>query len=526
MDRTNPNSYGPDPSRMLGPQLTRQPLSDTVQPIQEALDSLAPEEAYLIDSLGQGAKRTVNSQLIHDMAMSGETTDTMRAQVQAAKASDQALSMAEQSMNLGDDEFEKIFAQLQSEMGSTPAVPERGPMQAPGHLEQGLAALMSLANPRYAYDIASVPYQNQARIREENYQTAVQKYGQEMAKRGDRIQMLELRMKYAENKRQEAVEVARRAADDAYKRGEARRAEGLQMRGNLYDSKSVSELEDRVKLMRENHPEFLPSSEVISGLKKQFTDAEQAAQEKIKFQAEKEETDRVAGVLDDFRSWVGVNFPTGVSLGKSELKNISEEAKAWAEQHGVPLAKFPKFYERASVAEENLQVRKDEFKRNDERYDEEAELRNLTKQIKETELKQKQENLKKTLAGETASDPAKKAKRKQIGSLDTKIETARITVEQKLNQNTPTDPDERVKYFKSITDALSDEYVLVNRKRELVGGKTMNFQQYLAERYPAEFGKAVKAFIPGFKGEIGGLGKGTAQGTVPPKPPSGFGAPK
>lgn len=511
--RINPQSYGPEQAGLTGqggqdaaisppgPPLTRAPMTDLTSVYKDALDALDPEEAYFLDSLAIGHQKRQSTNVLLDAAMSGETIESIRGQVQAAEASEKALKLAEQSMGLSDDEFNQVLAQLQGEMGTMPNLPERGQIEQPDRLSQGLAAVLSLASPQHAFSIGAVPYQEMARRREEAYQMDVQRYGQAMAKRKEGLEMLELRLKVADQRRREAAETLQQEAQRAFQRGEQRRGQALQARSQIYDAKTEAELDDRLRMMRENYPpEYVPDRAVIDGLRKEIKAREQGASEKAKFEQEKEVKDREAAVVDDFRSWVNSQYPAGVSIGPDEVKFIQSEAKRMAEETGVKLAKFPTYGERTAPATASQAFQEQRY--NDEAPERAQRARNavLEGEIKEVDLKRKREALDKELQGDNSDSG--KAKKKQISTLTTKIETARLTLDQLLNQPMPADEEAKAKHVAKIRELFIDEYTIVSKKRELAGGKAPTPQAYFSERFP-QLGNLFGPIAGGGKTSVG-----------------------
>jgi hypothetical protein len=500
--RTNPQNYGPDQAGLgdtamapVGPPLTRQPVTDLTAVYKDALDSLDPEEAYFLDSVAKGHQKRASTNVLLDAAMAGESLDSIRGQVQAAEASEKALRLAEESMGLSDQEFNEVLAQLQGEMGAMPMMPERGQIQQPDRLSQGLAAILSLASPQHAFSIGAVPYQEMARRRDEQYQLDVQRYGQAMANRKENLELLEMRLKIAEQRRREAVETLQQESARAYQRGEQRRAQALQARSGIYDAKTEAELDDRIRVMREQFPsEFLPAKEVIEGLRKELKAGAEAVTQKAKFDQEKEAADREATVLDDFRNWVNSQYPAGVTIGPDEVKAIAAEAKRMAEETGVKLSKFPAYGERKAPATESQKFQEQRYQ--DEAPDRAQRARNavLEGEIKEVDLKRKKEALERELGADNSASG--KARKKQIGTLTTKIENAKIALDQHLNQGVPDDEKGKAGYFAKVRELFIDEYTIVAKKRELAGGKAPTAQEYFTERFPN---------LKGLFGQIGGV---------------------
>ena len=512
---TDPGAYGPQ-----GPELTRQPATDVVEPMRQALSDISPEESYVIDSVGKAVGKSTSAGLLLKHAMqTGETTESIRKTIEAADASEMALELAEVSIAQGidDDEFERLLAQMGQEGQNMPGIPQRGQQKMPGHLEQGLAALLSLGTPEHAFSIGAVPYQNEARKVEEQYQHDVQAYGQEMAKRSERINMLEMRMKFAHQKRQETAETVRRLADEAYKRGETKKAHGLTLRGQLYDAENATELDDRIKTMREQgYAEFVPDAKTISGLKLQFTNAQKTLEDKAKLDADKAEISRIDKGVDDYRASVAL-YTQGAHITPAMVAQLEKDRQTFAKENNIPLHRLPKPMER-TIASNDLAERK--FKQEGDRYDDNQWARDAERIEKQLDIDWKRERLAKEIAGVGAKDPAKIAKRKKISSLDTKVETARLELDKHLHQELPTDPEERAKYDKRIRDLVTDEYTIVAAKRKLLGGKVPTFGEYLKEQYPA----AVAGFGPIQPGEINPDPKVATKAAI--KKPSGFGAPK
>jgi hypothetical protein len=495
------------------PMAVNQPYRDMTRPLEDALSNLEPEVAYLINTVGSGVQRGDSTRLLLDQAAKGETVDSMRSQVNAARASDEALRLAEESLNLSDSEFNQLMEELRGEVEGRPVMPRTEEPESPSTLEQIISAGLSLAMPNQAFKIGAVPYEVAKQRRDEQYQVNVQRYGDQMARRAERIDLLENRVRIAETRRREAAENVRRLADDAAKQGQVEKANALNMRSKIYDAKTPEEIDDIMRIMRENFPpQYLPDRSVVDGLKSQLKAATQGETEKLQFQKDKESADREAAVLDDFRSWVDSNYPSGVSLGKEEVKIINAERQRWAKEHNVPLSKFPVYSERTAPATEGLNFSK-------ERYDDGEELRKLIVDEKKLGIEKKKADLEKEVKASTPEEQGKKARRKQLSSLETKIDNARIAFEQHL-QRGPGDDQEA--YTKKMLDLFVNEYVLVSKKRQLAGGKAPSLMEFYRERFGGD-----SSFIPPpLSGAIGNLGKGTSQQgnpTTGPKLPGGVG---
>lgn len=506
-DATNPAMYGPEP--------VRRPMMDTMAPLADALQNLDPEMAYVLDQVGKGVQRQQGSELLFDAAKSGETVESLQGQVKAAQASDSALKLAEQSLQVSDQEFEQILAQIQGE--ARPEMPTMEQPQSPNRIAQILAAGLSIADPKNAFAYGAAPFQMEQAQRQQRYQENAQRYGEQMAARAEKMDFLEVKLRMAEKRRAEASEEVRRLADEAFKRGEKMKSEALSVRARIYDSKTTAEVDDLLKVMRENYPpEFLPAKETIDGLKSSIKAAQDADIQKAKFQADKEEGDRVAGVLDDFRAWVLAQYPSGVSIGPAEVKIINDEAKRISKEHNVPLAKFNQYYERTAPATQNADLA-------ERRYEEAEDMRNIALDIKKVELDQKKATLEKALAAEPVEGAGKKAKRKQIGSLTTKAENAKLALDQHLNQSPKEDDAGGAEYWRRARELLIDEYTIVAKKRQMAGGKVPTILEYFKERFPNDSG--VFSFNP-LRGGINNTGRGTSQQGNPvkiePSLPSGI----
>lgn len=207
--RTDPQQYGPPQ-----PQPVRQPLTDQVEPLRQALQNMDPEMAYLVDSVGSTVGRRSNADVAMKAALTdGATVKSLREQVQAADAAEAALKAAEESMTLDDSTFDKLLGQLDQETNQMPQVPQRGAFEQPSHLEQGIAAFTSLGTPEHAFDIGAVPYQVSAMRREEQYGYAQDRYKSQLQGREDRLQLLKLRLTEQNRRDLAQLEVKRQAGD-------------------------------------------------------------------------------------------------------------------------------------------------------------------------------------------------------------------------------------------------------------------------------------------------------------------------
>lgn len=482
LDRTNPDMYGPE--------YARRPMADTIAPIKDALESLTPEEKYLIDSTGETVSRRVNSSMLFKQALqTGETTSSLTQQVQAAEAADAAYKLAEQASSLSDQEFQQAMQELQNEMQGGPQMPVPGQVQQPDRLSQALAAIFSVATPEHAFSIGAVPYQNQMRIRDENYQIQLKQYGADIAQRDDRIKIAELKLKMAAQNREESSQRLYQMAAEASRRGEAKRAAGLKARGDLASAKSLTELKDQIQVMRENFPDMLPDKEVLDGYRNQLELGAKAAEEKAKLELDKEERTNLNSLVDNFRQSVNSMIPADRAIGPTEQKAIKDFAVKFASENGIKLNQLPWEYPTRDISPAlgfQQQKYQDEAPTRAQDYKNKV----LEGEIKATDLEKKRQAL---TEGPPSKDKADK--RKRLNSLNTKIDTAKIAVDSILQQPVPEDPDERAKYFAKLRDAFTDELATVQLKRKEAGGKAPTINEYIEERFPGFTGRAVSSMF-------------------------------
>lgn len=503
---------------MYGPEYARRPMADTIAPIKDALESLTPEEKYLIDSTGETVSRRVNSSMLFKQALqTGETTSSLTQQVQAAEAADSAYKLAEQASSLSDQEFQQAMQELQNEMQGNPQMPVPGQVQQPDRLSQALAAIFSVATPEHAFSIGAVPYQNQMRIRDENYQIQLKQYGADIAQRDDRIKIAELKLKMAAQNREESSQRLYQMAAEASRRGEAKRAAGLKARGDLAKASSLADLKDQIQVMRENFPDMLPDKEVLDGYRNQLELGAKAAEEKAKLELDKANEENINREVDNFRANVSANFPPGSTITKAQADEINKQAEKYAKEAGIPRDKFMVAMERISSATENSAFTK-------QKYQDEQSGVSIEGQIKRETLKGLIAKNEKALQEPVSKDKA--TKQKQFAKVTESIEKAREKLDALKLQDPPPigtyangspNTTQRDAYYDKIREAFAEELSAVRRKRQLAGGKPPTADEYLKERYPELYGakKAGQKMIEKLGDLFGAVKADTAPETQP-----------
>jgi hypothetical protein len=515
--RIDPQQYGPQQGMDTpvdgGPSYVRSPLTDAVAEMRDALSSVDPEMAYLVDAVAANTKKRSGADLLLDEAFKGNDLSVLRGNVEAADASEEAYQMALETMKLSDKDFERLMGELEGAM-ALPELPEMGQPQQPGQLEQGLAALLSIGTPEHAFEIGSVPYQNEMRKVEQQYLLDQQRYGQKMAQREAKIRMTELRLSQADKRREEARQRIYQLQEAAIKKGDQKEAAGWKLRAEIYSAKSVEEIDDRVQAMREQGlSQYLPGQGVLDGLKATIKAQVQAEKDKLEHGKQKEEADRVSAVADDFARWVDDFRPSDRAITEEDVKTIRAEAKKWAEDNKVPL-------HRLAIPGVRGESPAFQFRQNTEfpyrqEQDRQAQTNFESRGLAEGWLTGDIGNTRPNVGFKD-----KKAKQAAVTKLDSQIQELRDKTQRAMFavslpfEDPDKEPQERTKRSNQVEEALHAEYTKVMEKRVKVGGKRISFSEYVKQQYP-EYAKGF--FQKAFREVSKGL---SVPGVDPKNPPS------
>jgi len=185
-ERIDPQSYGPEP--------VRPPMMDMVEPLAQALQSIEPEMAHLVNSVGSYSQKRDWGDILMSKAFTGQTVEGMWNEVNAAKAADMALDLAGDSADFDDTEFDEILSQLDSEVNSSPQVPQIGNPKTPPREAMALSALLSLGTPEHAFNIGAAPFMGMLQQRDQDFQQQMLVYKANLQKREEKIGYLKLRL--------------------------------------------------------------------------------------------------------------------------------------------------------------------------------------------------------------------------------------------------------------------------------------------------------------------------------------------
>ena len=338
--KTQAQNYGPQPVPPQ-PNPVRNPLTDQVAGIADALDRIDPEEAYLIDSIGQNVSKRASSDSLADLAYQGMDIAQMRSTVAAAKAAEDAMRFAEQSMNLSDQEFEMAMGELEQEMGGGGQVPGQSDLEMPSHLEMGASAVMSVLDPTNAYAYGAAPFNVSEQRRQEKDQRRMLQFQVDEKRRGERINLLEKKLELADRRRQIASKTYQDLIQQAQERGDKQTASALVWVKEFAESKSESSMDDAVDVLKRQFPKWAPDGVAIARKRKEFRDIK-----KIEEDAAKEKADQAKSVNDDKivqDTMAPINArlqPGGMGISEIDAPLLEADIQQAAKDSGIPRWRF------------------------------------------------------------------------------------------------------------------------------------------------------------------------------------------
>src|SRR3990167_1893659 len=171
----DPASYGPPPLNM-----------EVGASLRESLGYLDEPTRWLMEARGQGVKKRFAMDMIGKAADQGETPSDLAEYADAEDAAKNAMAMAEASLKMSDADFENLYGQLTQEVGSAPDMPVKGQPEPIGGTEAAITGVTALLFPKHALKIGAVPFQNAISARDQLYSENVQRYGEQMARRGEK----------------------------------------------------------------------------------------------------------------------------------------------------------------------------------------------------------------------------------------------------------------------------------------------------------------------------------------------------
>lgn len=185
--------------------------------IPSAWDQLSPFHAYLANTFASKAKNKGMLDLRLTRALQGESLEEQDAvdyqQTQATKARELAM----QSMNMPDEEYERLKEDLRTEMSNRPSMPGRSPLRTPSTGALAAAGIGALLNPGFASSIAAAPFKEGLRQQAADDERAGMQFEVDTKEWSDRLRFLESQMDDARADRntriQAAIELAKMEDD-------------------------------------------------------------------------------------------------------------------------------------------------------------------------------------------------------------------------------------------------------------------------------------------------------------------------
>lgn len=211
--------------------------------IPSAWDQLSPFHAYLANTFASKAKNKGMLDLRLTRALQGESLEEQDAvdyqQTQATKARELAM----QSMNMPDEEYERLKEDLRTEMSNRPSMPGRSPLRTPSTGALAAAGIGALLNPGFASSIAATPFKEGLRQQAEDDERAGVQFEVDTKEWSDRLRFLESQMDDARADRntriQAAIELAKMEdAQAKWMRDIQYKEDNLALRGDIADVKN------------------------------------------------------------------------------------------------------------------------------------------------------------------------------------------------------------------------------------------------------------------------------------------------
>lgn len=452
---------------------------------------LDPGSYWLMDRLASGKRFQVGFEKYRQRALGGDRPQV----VQEENAANEAMNLAQQTAELDEDQFQGVLGQLQQEMGSRPAPPSRPTVGPIGGQQALLAGIGALMFPQHAFKIGATPFQHAQRESELDYAEDLQQFDSDMAARKERIAFLGSRLEMLDKARRDSSERLAKLAEEARKRGDARRAQALEILKQLNSADDEFEIRHWSGILQSQYkdfPELVPNETQVQGQIDLILSKRQAEKEKTEGAKAAEAFDQETSLASGFLRILEGRYPQGHPIDADALKKIEAEANAYAEN----FPNFPNLKNRimatARLGERPVSpaqdLARDRFAYGKGRDAEED---------RKWEIKGRAEGWLEGPIGNprpVVGYKDKGVRAKAQAAVDQQIVKAREATAKAMYHIAVPSPDEEKAAEESrdrtnkIWAALTFEWQKVMEKRAKFGGKRQPLSEYIQERYP-EFAK-------------------------------------
>ncbi len=494
----SPEQYGPGPQinvpglQGAQPAMPVQSMRMDVGPsLRESLSYISPEEAWFSDNFAASNKNRGALDTIMKGAQFGQGASELSKYADAEDMAREAYKMANESLNMSDDEFKQLIGQLGTETGNQPQVPGPAKPQMPNDLQLGVTGLAALLTPEHGFDILSTPFKSATEQAAKKDAQNMLRYSAEEKAHQERLRLAntkldlwEVRRRNAESKADRAFRMMKDIGDDA-------KAEEQFWIGKFYGANTEAEVDHAARVLQGAGSKHAPTPEEVRTQKENVGAArkrlEDAAAEALRQKARTDLEQQIRSHnenVNQARSAYGGVLPDDM---RQQFEAEDATLKAAILSSGFPNMPFPAPLSNAPTLS----------KTNSDRT--------AAEQAKEREYqhnrdKIQDEHWQKTWDATHGEAKSLKDKQKQVGEADKQIKSAREKIDQlSLSPVTPhpddpsKDEEDAVKRENEKQDLITKEWWHWQKKQEIANGvpfptseedRRAARDKYAAEHYP------------------------------------------